>query len=523
MFKKMLGNISPVVFWVSAAVAGLFVLWGIISPNQMSTVVNATLKFLIDNFGWSYLLGVMFFVFFVVLLAFSKYGSIKLGKDDDEPEYSTFAWFTMLFSAGMGIGLVFWSIAEPITHYANPPFGQGKTPDAVETAMRYAFFHWGLHPWAIFVVVGMALAYAQFRKGLPGLISSTLYPVLGERINGPWGKAVDILAVWATLFGVATSLGLGALQINSGLEAVFHIPNNNTVTVIIIAVVTVLFITSAVTGIERGILWLSNTNVIIAVLLMIFMLAVGPTRFILNLFTDSLGTYFQNIIRMSFWTDPVKQGGWVGGWTIFYWAWWIAWAPFVGGFIARISKGRTIREFLIGVLVAPTVFSLIFISVFGGAGLHLALFTKAGIVEAVKANVASALFVTLSQYPLGVILSTLAIILIGTFFITSADSATFVVAMLTSGGDLHPKTGLKVTWGVVEGAIAAVLLLSGGLTALQTASIAAAFPFMIVMFFMCYAMYKAVKMESSPELAAVKSGKTAEHGQTQASLEPAES
>lgn len=498
MLKKILGDTDPIVFWISAAVAGIFVLWGIVSPDNMAAAVNATFKFLIDNFGWSYLIGVMFFVIFVVGIAFSKYGSVKLGNDDEKPEYSTFSWFTMLFSAGMGIGLVFWSIAEPMYHYVTPPFGEGATPEAVETAMRYSFFHWGLHPWAIFVVVGMALAYAQFRKGLPGLISSTLYPVLGDRVNGPWGKAVDILAVFATLFGVATSLGLGAMQINSGLEAVYGVPNNTTVTVVIIAIVTGLFIISAVSGINRGILYLSNANIVLMTILLVFLLVVGPTRFILNLFTDSLGAYFQNILKMSFWTDPVKQGGWAGGWTIFYWAWWIAWAPFVGGFIARISRGRSIKEFLVGVLLVPSAVSLFFISVFGGSGLYQEMFGPGGISEAVQANVASALFVTLDTFPLASILSTLAVILIGTFFITSADSATFVVAMLTSKGNLQPNTGLKVTWGLVEGSIAAVLLFTGGLSALQTASIASAFPFMLVMFVMCYAMYKALKAEELP-------------------------
>lgn len=499
MLKRVLGNIDPVVFWVSAALSGVLVLWGVASPKGLETAVNGILKFLIDNFGWSYLLGVMVFLVFVVGLAFSKYGSIRLGKDNEKPEYSTFAWFTMLFSAGMGIGLVFWSIAEPIYHYTGPPFGEAGTPEAAEIAMRYTFFHWGLHPWAIFVVVGLALAYAQFRKGLPGLISSTLHPVLGDKVNGPWGKSVDILAVWATLFGVATSLGLGAMQINSGLNAVFGIPDVPTVTLIIIAVVTGLFILSAVSGINRGILWLSKINVTLVIVLLLFLLIVGPTRFIANLFTDSIGGYFQNILRMSFWTDPVNQKGWAGGWTIFYWAWWIAWAPFVGGFIARISRGRTIKEFLIGVLFAPTLFSFIFLAVFGGTGLHLEMFGGGGISEAVNANLASALFVTLGKLPLGMIMSIIATVLIATFFITSADSATFVMSMLTSRGNLDPNAALKITWGLLEGAVAGVLLFTGGLKALQTASIAAAFPFMIVMFFMCYALYKAVKAEMGPE------------------------
>lgn len=443
------------------------------------------------------MLVVTIFLVFCVALAFSKFGDIKLGKDDEVPEYSTWTWFAMLFSAGMGIGLVFWSVAEPMYHYASPPFGEGSTLASAATAMRYVFLHWGLHPWAVFAVAGLAIAYFQFRKGLPALISSTLYPLLGEEgIKGPIGKAVDILSVFATLFGVATSLGLGAMQINSGLNYVYKLPNSTSVTVVLIAVITVLFITSAVTGISRGIKWLSNVNMYLAFLIMLFVLFLGPTKFILNVFTDTIGTYLQNIVQMSFWTDPYGTNpGWVGGWTIFYWAWWIAWGPFVGGFIARISKGRTVREFILGVLIAPTLLSFIWLSIFGGTAVSMELSGDAGIAKAVSENVSTALFAMFQNLPLTALVSTLACVLIGTFFITSADSATFVMGMLTSGGDLEPKAGLKIFWGVTEGAVAAVLLLAGGLSALQTASIVSAFPFMIVMVFMMISLVKAFKGE----------------------------
>ncbi|HHX49984.1 MAG TPA: BCCT family transporter, partial [Clostridia bacterium] len=477
---------------------GIFVFWGAITPENASKSFGAAMAFFTDNFGWSYLLFVTLFLVFCIVVAFSKFGQIKLGKDDDKPDYSTWTWFAMLFSAGMGIGLVFWSVAEPMYHFAGPPFGEGNTLESARTAMRYVFLHWGLHPWAIYGVVGMALAYFQFRKSMPGLISSTLHPLLGDQgVQGPIGKAVDILAVFATLFGVATSLGLGAMQINSGLNYVYNIAENTNTTVMVIVVMTVLFIISAVTGINRGIKWLSNINMALAGLLMLFVLLLGPARAVLNIFIDTLGSYLQNIVGMSFYTDPYNTNpGWVGGWTIFYWAWWIAWGPFVGTFIARISKGRTVREFIIGVLIAPTFLSFIWLSIMGGTALTLEVSGAADIASAVSANMATALFAMLSNFPLAGLISTLGTILVATFFITSADSATFVMGMLTSGGDLEPKPGLKVFWGITEGAVAAVLLLAGGLGALQTASIVSAFPFMIVMILMCVALVKAFAQET---------------------------
>jgi glycine betaine transporter len=491
--KKLFNVIDPTVFWVSAIIALAFIVWGWAAPDSMSSAVNSIQGFLLSNFGWSYLLGASFFLVFVIVVAFSKYGDIKLGKDDEKPEFTTLTWFAMLFSAGMGIGLVFWSIAEPMWHYVDPPMG---LEPGVMLAMRTTFFHWGLHPWAIFVVVGLALAYFQFRRGLPALISSTLHPILGdEGLNGPIAKGVDILAVFATLFGVATSLGLGATQITQGLSYVYGISDGIATTLVVIAVITVLFTASTVTGIHRGIKYLSNINITLAVLFILFFLFFGPTRFIFNLFTESIGVYFQNILHMSFWSDTVDQTGWLGWWTVFYWAWWIAWAPFVGGFIARISRGRTIREFLMGVLFAPVLMSFFWLSSFGGAAFYVELFGSGGIAESATGNAATALFVTLSHYPMAALMSTLATIMIATFFITSADSATYVLGMLTSKGDLEPITSLRIFWGTVNGAIAAVLLFIGGLGALQTASIASAFPFMIVMFFMSYALVKALRQE----------------------------
>lgn len=502
--EKFLGKIDKNIFWVSALICLFFVVWTLAAPENVSNAFTATLNFFIKNFGWSFMISVALFLTFCLCLAFSKYGQIKLGKDDEEPEYSTASWFAMLFSAGMGIGLVFWGIAEPMYHFAGPPFGEPKTAEAAEVAMRYAFFHWGLHPWAIYAVVGLPLAYFQFRKGLPSLISSTFYPLLGEQgIRGPIGRAIDCLAVIVTLFGVATSLGLGTMQINSGLNFVYGMPNSTPVSILIIAAITVLFTISVVTGIKKGIKFLSNLNMVLAFIMMVFLLSVGPTRYILNLFSETIGQYLQNIVWMSFFLDTqgdvaARTGyDWVGAWTVFYWAWWITWAPFVGAFIARISRGRTIKEFILGTLAAPALLSFIWFAIMGGTALNIDLFGAGGIADAVAKDVTSAFFITLNNFPLAQLASLLAMAMIVIFFITSADSATFVVGMMTSGGDMEPKTGLKVIWGIIEGAIAAMLLIVGGLKAVQTVALAIGFPFMVIMLFMMYAFMKGLNRENA--------------------------
>jgi len=483
------------VFLASVLVIGVFLAAGLVAPSALGKAIDQVQSFLLGNFAWLYLMSVAAFLVFAVWLGFSRYGSVKLGKPDDKPEYSNLAWFAMLFACGMGIGLVFWSIAEPMYHYMGPPFGTANSPEAVSIAMRYTFFHWGLHPWAIYIVVGLALAYFGFAKGLPFCISSTLYPLLGDKTFGPIGKAANVLAVFATLFGCATSLGLGSMQINGGLNLLYGVPVGTVSQILIIAVITSIAVTSVLTGINRGIRFLSNVNMILAAFTMVFLFVFGPTRFILNLFTETLGDYLQNLVRTSLWTDVLNGSQWIGWWTVFYWAWWIAWAPFVGSFIARISKGRTIREFVVGVLLLPTAFSFIWLSIYAGNAFHLELTGQAQVASAVAQDITSALFVTLAQLPFPSIISFLAMILIAIFFITSSDSATFVVAMHVSGGNLEPPQNVKGFWGVLEGAVAAVLLLAGGLGALQTASIASAFPFMLVMLAMCYALIKALRKD----------------------------
>lgn len=488
---------SIFVFYLAVGLILVFVLWGIISPEHLAASADQAFAFTINGFGWFYLLAAFGFLIFSLYLAFSKYGNIRLGKDDERPEYSNLTWFAMLFSAGMGIGLIFWGVAEPLFHYMEPPMGlKGETVKSAQMAMRYAFFHWGLHPWAIYSVIALSLAYFQFRKGFPGLISSTFYPLLGERVNGLTGKMIDILAIIATVFGVATSLGLGTLQINGGINEVFGIPVEIRTQLLIIVIVTLLYMTSALTGINRGIKTLSNINITIAVFLLVFVLLLGPTVFILDTFTLTLGGYLQYIIEMSLSLTPFSRRTWIGNWTLFYWAWWIAWAPFVGTFIARISKGRTIKEFVLGVLLVPGLFSCIWFAVFGGTALHLEMFQGVNLAAAVQTDVTSALFLTLNQLPLSMLVSILAIVLIITFFITSADSATFVLGMLSLKGTLNPSNRIKLVWGVLQSSIAAVLLLSGGLDGLKTASIVTALPFAVIMVLMCVSLRKALEAES---------------------------
>ncbi|MCG9025253.1 BCCT family transporter [Laribacter hongkongensis] len=481
-----------------SCLATLFIVaLGALLPSGFAEVSGALLSFVIAKFGWFFLLTVFGLVLFGLFLAFSDYGHIKLGQEDDEPEFSRSTWFSMLFSAGMGIGLVFWGVAEPVMHYASPPPGvTALTPDAANAAMRYTFFHWGIHPWAVYGVVALALAYFKFNRQRPGLISAVFEPLLGEaRTRGPIGKIIDILAILATVFGVATSLGFGALQIGGGFKHVFGIDNTFALQVSIIAVATVLYLLSSMTGIERGIKWLSNFNVLLAGLLMLAVLLMGPTLFLVDTLTATLGGYLHNLVNMSLRLTPFREGTWVADWTLFYWAWWVTWAPFVGMFIARISRGRTIREFIIGVMLVPSLMSFAWFAVFGGTALHAEIFGQFPIVAAVQADVADALFKLLELLPGGALLAGLALLLIVSFFVTSADSATFVLGMMSSNGSLRPTIRVRLFWGVMQAAIAVVLLMSGGLKGLQSAAIVAALPFAVIMVLMSISLYRALAQE----------------------------
>lgn len=484
------------VFWISIVLVALAVGYGALAPDNFATVTGNIQTFLTTSFGWYYLLVVSLMVLFCLFFLISPMGQVKLGKDTDKPEFTFATWIAMLFSAGMGIGLVFWGAAEPLSHFAiDPATADPGTAEAFRESMRYSFFHWGIHAWAIYAVVALALAYSQFRKGEPGLVSATLKPLFGDRMKGGWGVAVDVIAVFATVVGVATTLGFGAIQINGGLAYMFDgISAGSFVTqLVIIAVVTVLFMISAWTGLSKGIKYLSNTNMVLAVLLLLLVIILGPTLLIFNMFTDTLGTYIQNLIRMSFRAAPIdgENRAWIDGWTIFYWAWWISWAPFVGIFIARISKGRTIRQFLFGVLMLPTIISFIWFSAFGSTAINI---QNSGF-DMTALLTEERLFATFTQLPLGTILSIIAVLLITTFFVTSADSATFVLGMQTTGGSLVPQNTVKLTWGVAQSAIAVILLSTGGLDALQTVLIIAAFPFSIIMLLMMGSFYKALNIE----------------------------
>lgn len=493
------GKKNNTVMVVSLVLTLVIVAWAIMFKQNFANFADALMAFISTNFSWAYLLSMFVFVCFALYLAFSKYGNIKLGKDDSVPEFSNTSWFGMLFGAGMGIGLVFWGVAEPISHYLSPDASLGivgQTPQAANFAMRASFKHWGFHPWANYAIIGMALAYFQFRKDMPAMMSSIFTPILGEKgVKGPIGKMIDIFAVFATVAGVATSLGMGTIQINSGLNYLFGIPNNQFTNIIIIAVVTVIFIWTAVSGIDKGIKALGDINLVLAGSLLALTFIVGPTLKSVQAFTSGMGDYLNTFVFDSLHLEAFGDNSWVNGWTVFYWAWWIAWAPFVGSFIARISKGRTIREFTLGVILAPAMASFVWFAVFGSLSLNLAEIVDVSVLESIKAAPEVGLFATFQNYPIGNILSFVAIVLLCTFFITSANSATFVLGMFTSEGDLNPSNPKKILWGLVQSALATGLLLSGGLGALQTISVAAAFPFIIIMLAACVSLYKVLSTE----------------------------
>ncbi|OIJ14640.1 glycine/betaine ABC transporter [Anaerobacillus arseniciselenatis] len=478
-----------IVFYISSIIIALFVSWGIISPTSLQSTANHFLGLTIENFGWFYMIVTAFFIGFILFLAISPFGKLKLGKQDETPQYSYYTWIGMLFSAGIGVGFVFWGVAEPVLYYIDAPYGvTPETADAARIGLRYAVFHWAFHPWAIFSLVALALAYVQYRKDQPALISSAFYPLLGKKAHGNFGKGIDILAVIATSTGVATTFGLSAIQITGGLSHLTNIPNNVVTQLIVIFIVTILFIISAASGLDRGIRILSITNLTIAGILLVFMIVFGPTLFIAESAVTTLGGYISNLVPMSLTMTPFTDSVWLGAYTIFFWAWHISWAPFMGLFIARISRGRTIREFVFGVLIVPSALGLIWFTAFGGTALHLIKTQGSGIADVVMNNVELALFVTLSELPLGMFMSGIAVFLILIFFITSADSASYVLGAMTSKGSLTPSLGIKVIWGLLIAGTATVLLLSGGLTGLQTASIVAALPFAIIMVAMCFSI-----------------------------------
>lgn len=499
------GTKNYTAYLVSVVICLAFTVWGIIPSSvtgrfAMGNVAEYLQALISNNFGWLYVLLMVAILLFVVYLLVSKYGNVKLGKEDDEPDFSYFSWVAMLFSAGMGIGLIFWGVAEPVMHLHDPAVPSENMLENARSSMTYTFFHWGLQPWALYAFIALIIAYTTFRKGRPALISESVAPLFPERHQKRVSTIVNVIAILATAFGVATSLGLGAQQISGGLNFLTpHIPNTFWVQLIVIVLVTILYLISATTGLDKGVKILSNLNIVLAVLLMLAVLFLGPTAFLLDMFVQSIGNYFQRLPEMSFRLAPLnpERRTWINDWTIFYWAWWISWAPYVSSFIARISKGRTIREFIGGVLIIPTTFTFLWFAVFGGTGIWQELFTNNSLIQVItEKGTETGLFAMLENFgSTGKIITGIAILLISTFFITSADSATYVLAMFSSNGNLNPHARVKLIWGIIQSSIAAILLYAGGLEALQAVAVLASFPFLFVVFLMFTMFYKWLQKE----------------------------
>ena len=493
--SKKYFDVDGPVFWPAAILIVLFIAITLIVGQPMNKVFSTIQTSISDYGGWFFVISVNIFLFFVLFIAFSKFGKIRLGGAKAKPEFSKGAWFAMLFSAGMGIGILFWSVGEPIKHFIHPPSGEGRTVEAARMSMEITFLHWGLHAWGIYALVGMALAFFTFNKKLPLTISSIFYPLLGKKIYGPWGKAINVLAVVATLFGLATSLGMGVQQVSAGLAHLFNMPDTITSQVILIIVITLAATGSVVAGLSGGVKRLSELNVIIAGVFLLFMIIVGPTLFIFDSLIQNIGGYVQKFFELSTWTETYQQSDWQNDWTVFYWAWWISWSPFVGMFIARISRGRTLKEFVLGVLIVPTLITFLWLSTFGGSAMFLELNSIADVAGAVTDNVATSLYVLLEQFPISTVTSTVGVILVSSFFITSSDSGSLVVDSLTAGGKLDAPVAQRIFWALTEGAVAAVLLIGGGLGALQTAAISTGLPFAIILLFLVWSLLKGLREE----------------------------
>jgi choline/carnitine/betaine transport len=515
----LLKGLNPTVTLTSIVTVVAFVLFCAMTGEQAAKTFEATSTFILNNFKWYYLALVSVVLGLLLYLTASQYGNLKLGADGDEPEFSFASWIAMLFSAGMGIGLIFWSVAEPMLHYASNPFSVGLTDEAATVAMRITLFHWGLHPWAIFTLIGLSLAYFAYRKGLPLALRSVLYPLIGERIYGWVGHTVDILGVAITAFGVSQSLGLGVAQINTGLHQVFGLPVSVALQLSLIVVVTIIASLSLLAGLSRGMKRISTLNMYMSFALMLVVLAIGPTRYILNLMFESTGDYLQNLPGLSLWMDTQKDSQWQNWWTAFYWPWWMTWGPFVGLFIARISKGRTIRELVVGALFVPTLVTILWMSVFGGAALkheqvdrqhyqqvsaqadtavEPAKFEGGTLLLATQKETTAAMFTLLDQLNgpiVGAALSVLVCLLLAVHFVTTADAGTQVLCTLNALGSTNPPNWIRLLWCVLEGAIAGGLLLAGGLKAIQMASIAVGLPIAILMTVMGYTLLRTLQQE----------------------------
>ncbi|UOT02470.1 BCCT family transporter [Rhodococcus opacus] len=489
-------SVDKVVFGTAAALGVGLILWGLLAPENLSVVSTAALDWLVADLGWLFIAASSAFVVFSLFLAFSRYGRIPLGRDGEKPEFRTVSWIAMMFSAGMGIGLMFYGVAEPLAHLVSPPPG---TDGSVGSAMATTMFHWGLHPWAIYAVVGLSIAYGSYRRGRKQLISAAFFPLLGRRSEGAVGKVIDILAIIATMFGTAASLGLGALQIGSGLEIIGWMDNVGTFALVaLVGLLTFAFVGSAVSGVARGIHWLSNINMVLAVILALFVFVLGPTVLILNLLPTAIADYAAQLATMSGRTAASAgddTASWLSSWTIFYWAWWVSWTPFVGMFLARISRGRTIRQFVIGVIVIPTSVSLVWFAVFGGAGIGQ---QQDGVDLAARSSTEGQLFGMLDHLPLTGFATVLVMVLVAIFFVSGADAASLVMGTLSQRGAREPSTWVVIFWGTLTGGTAALILWTGGsdaLQGLQTMTIIAAAPFLLVMIGLCFSLYRDVSRD----------------------------
>ncbi len=497
---------NPVIFFVSAALTIIFVVASIAFTGAVDQTFESLSELIKRNLGWLYILGVTGFLVFLVWIAFSRFGNVRLGSSDDRPEFGNFAWFGMLFAAGIGTILMFWGVAEPISHYANPPLNNTEplSTEAANQAMAFSLYHFGFHTWAIFCLPALAFAYFAYRRDLPFRVSSLFHPLLGERIHGPIGKTIDITAVLGTLFGVAVSIGLGTLQINSGLATLFNVPEGRIAQILIIAVVTTIATISVALGLDRGIKRLSTINIGAAIGLMLFVLVTGSTVFLLRGIIETTGTYLSSLVPLSFWNDTFAEPswGWQGEWTVFYWAWTITWAPFVGIFIARISKGRTIREFVLGVLGLPTAFTLVWFSIFGLSAIDIERNGRGGLVDEVvrQDDIPGALFRFLESFPATTVVAALAVLIVVIFFTTSSDSASLVVDMLCSGEHDAPPARQRVFWALTEGLVAATLIAATGqaaLEALEQVITVLGLPFFFIAFFTMYSLVRALRTDTT--------------------------
>lgn len=507
--QRTLGlNTNPIIFFSSALISVLFVIGTIAFTKDVNRVFGAASGWLLTNLGWFYILGVTTFLIFLIWIASSRFGRVRLGDPGSRPDYNNWTWFAMLFAAGIGTILMFWGVAEPISHFANPPKGdvEAESVAAANEAMSFTLYHFGLHTWTIFTLPGLAFAYFVHRRKLPYRVSSIFQPFLGDRIHGPIGRIIDVTAVIGTLFGVAVSLGLGSMQINSGLNTLFDIPVGKTSQVVLLIAVTGIAVISVALGLDKGVKWLSNINIVMAIGLLIFVFVTGSTLFLAKGIIETTGLYLSSVVSLSFWNDTYGNTGWQNSWTVFYWAWTITWSPFVGIFVARISRGRTIREFVLGVLGLPTAFTIVWFSVFGLSAFDIEMNGAGGLVQAVvtDGDIPGALFAFLANFPAAGIVSALAVVIVVLFFTTSADSASLVIDMLCSGDRVQTPVRQRVFWGVMQGLVAATLIVAtgaSGLTALQEVITVIGLPFFVIGFFMMAALVRALNKDTAePEI-----------------------